>query len=151
MRHVSFSTLQQQDQTGWNLTDRSEIISVISLVLRPFLRLIITFTASLLSPIDWFCKLYHVNDVSFTTQSLFSFICCGKQKMQEPDDLSSCDFLSFAKSNFQNGEICQFSRVPLTSSLLHCNNIDDRKVTISTCNAYQSLVPFWSNRSLGRI
>lgn len=52
-----------------------------------------------------------------------------RQKMQEPDDLSSCDFLSFAKSNFQNGEICQFSRVPLTSSLLHCNNIDDRKAS----------------------
>jgi len=49
--------------------------------------------------------------------------------IQEPDNLSSFDFQSFAKSNFQNGEIFQFSRVPLMSSLLSTNNVEDRKAS----------------------
>lgn len=52
-----------------------------------------------------------------------------RQNVQEPDDLSSFEFLSFAKSNFRNGEICQFSRVPLTSSLLHYDSIHDTKAS----------------------
>jgi len=50
-----------------------------------------------------------------------------KHDSQEPDNLTSFDFESFAKSNFQNGEIFQFSRVPLMSSLLSTNNVEDRK------------------------
>ncbi|KAJ7381346.1 Unconventional myosin-VIIa [Desmophyllum pertusum] len=53
----------------------------------------------------------------------------GKRNIQEPDDLSSYDFLSFAKTKFQNGEICQFTRVPLMSSLLSSDIDDDRKAS----------------------
>ena len=53
-----------------------------------------------------------------------------KHDIQEPDNLSGFDFESFAKSNFQNGEIFQFSRVPLMSSLLSTNNVEDRKVSM---------------------
>jgi len=59
--------------------------------------------------------------------ALLSFI-SRKHDSQEPDNLTSFDFESFAKSNFQNGEIFQFSRVPLMSSLLSTNNVEDRKV-----------------------
>ncbi|XP_078379190.1 myosin-VIIa-like isoform X1 [Oculina patagonica] len=51
----------------------------------------------------------------------------GKQNIQEPDNLSSFDFSSFAKSNFQNGEHFQFTRVPLMSSLLSSDKVEDRK------------------------
>ena len=51
-----------------------------------------------------------------------------KRSIAEPDDLSKYDFLSFASINFQNGEACKFSRVPLVEPLLSSGNDEDRMV-----------------------
>lgn len=49
-----------------------------------------------------------------------------RRSIAEPDDLSKFDFLSFASINFQNGEACKFSRVPLVEPLLSSGNDEDR-------------------------
>lgn len=48
-----------------------------------------------------------------------------RQKI-EPDDLSQYDFINFASKNFQNGEMCRFSRTPLLAPLLSIDKEEDR-------------------------
>ncbi|XP_074634080.1 myosin-VIIa-like isoform X1 [Acropora palmata] len=47
------------------------------------------------------------------------------ERNEEPGILSQFDFFSFAQGNFQNEEMCRFSRTPLLAPLLHNNNKED--------------------------